>query len=85
MVVIIDARREDIPSSDVQMMDFLRAVDVPCIPVFTKVDKLNRSGLARIKKLHGRRFPPEYQPLFFSAVTKEGLKELGRRITGHID
>ncbi len=83
-VVIIDARREDIPKSDVHMIDYLLTVDVPCIPVFTKVDKLNRSALARIKRLHENTFPAGYRPVFFSAVTKAGFKELGREIAGYL-
>lgn len=83
-VVIIDARREDIPMSDLHMIDYLLTAEVPCIPVFTKVDKLNRSGLARIKRLHENNFPAGYRPVFFSAVTKVGFKELGREIAGYI-
>jgi GTP-binding protein len=83
-VVIIDARREEIPDSDLQMIEFLQAVDVPCIPVFTKVDKLNRSALARVRRLTAKRLPPEYPPVFFSAVTKEGKQELEKQIAVHI-
>jgi len=83
-VVIIDMRREDIPSSDVQMMDFLRSVKVPCIPVFTKADKLNRGALAKITRLHRKQLPTEYDPILFSAVTKQGLQDLGKRIVGYI-
>ena len=80
VIVIIDVRREEIPPSDLQMIEYLRSVEVPCIPVFTKIDKLNRSKLARMKKLHARQLPAECEPAFFSAVTRDGLAELGRRI-----
>lgn len=85
VVVIIDARREQIPMSDVHMIDYLLSEHVPCIPVFTKIDKLNRSGLARIKRLHENSFPGGYRPVFFSAVTKAGFKELSGCIAGYIE
>ena len=83
-VVIIDVRREEIPESDVQMMDFLRSVEVPCIPVFTKADKLNRGALAKAARLHKKQLPAECEPILFSAVTKQGLQDLGRRIASLI-
>jgi GTP-binding protein len=79
-IVIIDVRREEIPPSDLQMIEYLRSVEVSCIPVFTKIDKLNRSKLARVKKIQARQLPAECEPVFFSAVTRDGLLELGRRI-----
>ncbi len=83
-VVIIDVRREEIPESDVQMMDYLLSVDVPCIPVLTKIDKLNRSKLAKMKKIHMRQLPKGCEPVLFSAVTKAGLSELQKRIATHL-
>ncbi len=79
-VVIIDIRREAIPSSDLQMMDYLSAVEVPCIPVMTKVDKLSRSKRAQMKKIHARQLPSDSRPTLFSAVTREGVGELQKRI-----
>jgi len=79
-IVIIDVRRETIPDSDIQMMDYLLSVEVPCIPVLTKVDKLSRSKLARMKKIHAKQLPEECEPVHFSAVTKDGLNDLRRRI-----
>ncbi len=85
VVVIIDVRREEIPESDIQMMQYLLSVKVPCIPVLTKVDKLSRSQRAKMKKLHAAQLPEEYEPVLFSAVTKEGLDELSRRVSFWID
>jgi GTP-binding protein len=84
-VVIIDVRREKIPESDMQMMDYLLSVDVPCIPVLTKIDKLNRSKLARMKKIHARQLPDSCEPVFFSAVTKDGLNDLRKQIAAYLD
>ena len=83
-IVIIDVRREKIPESDIQMMDYLLSVGVPCIPVLTKIDKLNRSKLAKMKKIHARQLPKDCEPVLFSAVTKDGLSELGKRIAAHL-
>ena len=83
-IVIIDIRREKIPKADLQMMEYLLSVDVPCLPVFTKVDKLSRSELARMKKAHAPQLPPECRPALFSAVTREGLPELNKRIASYL-
>ncbi len=83
-VVIIDARRETIPDTDVQMMDYLVSVGVPCIPVFTKVDKLSRSKVAQMKKTRARQLPKGAEPILFSAVTREGLADLRKRIAGYL-
>ena len=79
--MIIDIRRDVIPSSDLQMIDYLAAVDVPCIPVLTKADKLSRSKRAQMKRIHAPQLPPEAQQVLFSAVTREGVAELSKRIT----
>jgi GTP-binding protein len=84
-VVIIDARREKIPESDMQMMDYLVSVGVPCIPVLTKIDKLNRSKLARMKRIYARQLPDSCEPVLFSAVTKDGLSDLRKRIAAYLD
>jgi GTP-binding protein len=79
-IVIIDVRRDPIPDADLQMIEFLNHVEVPCIPVFTKVDKLSRSEMARKKKLLSRQLPAGAQPSFFSAITRDGLNELDKRV-----
>ena len=83
-VVIIDIQREKIPPTDLQMMEYLISVDVPCLPVLTKVDKLGRSQVARMKKAHARQLPPEFRPTLFSAVTREGLPEIYKRIGAYL-
>lgn len=83
-VVIIDVRREAIPEMDLQMIDYLSSVKVACVPVLTKVDKLSRSALARLKKAHARQLPSEAHPTLFSAVTREGLSELRNRIADYL-
>ncbi len=78
-ILIIDGRREPVPDMDIQMLEYLSALEIPCVPVLTKVDKLNRSERVRVEKSFSGRFP-ELGPIFFSAVTREGLSELRGRI-----
>ncbi len=84
IVLIIDARREQIPPTDLQMVDYILSVKVPYVPVLTKIDKLNRSELARLKKTLFSQFPPGFEPILFSAVTREGLAELQKRIANYL-
>jgi len=80
VVVIIDARREIIPPQDLQMVDYLHSVRVPCIPALTKADKLSRSELAHRERSLKTQLASDAQPLFFSAVTGLGKTDLWRRI-----
>jgi GTP-binding protein len=83
-VVIIDVRREVIPPSDIQMMDYLHEVGVVCVPVFTKADKLKQSERVRMKKAHSRQLPNDCSPVLFSSVTREGADELWKRLAGYL-
>jgi len=84
IVLIIDARREQIPPADLQMIDYILSVRVLCVPVLTKIDKLSHSELARIKKTHFSQFPAGFEPILFSAVTREGLAELQKQIAHYL-
>ncbi len=84
VIILIDSRREEIPDTDLQMLDYLRHGKIPGIPVFTKIDKLNRSELARLKRTAARELPPSSAPVFFSAVTAEGAAELLKQITEYL-
>jgi GTP-binding protein len=76
VVVIIDARREEIPPADLQMIEYVLSIGVHCIPAFTKADKLNRSAQARLKKNTFSQLPADVEPVLFSSVTGEGKKTL---------
>jgi GTP-binding protein len=76
VVVILDARREQIQASDLQMIEYVLSIGIPCIPVFTKVDKLNRSEQARLRKDVFSQLSADLKPIPFSAVTGEGKKAL---------
>jgi GTP-binding protein len=80
VIVLIDSRRDEIPDTDLQMIDYARHIRIPSIPVFTKIDKLNRSELARLKQAAARKLPSGSEPVLFSAVTAEGSADLLKRI-----
>ncbi|MBI5118339.1 YihA family ribosome biogenesis GTP-binding protein [Candidatus Poribacteria bacterium] len=82
VIVLIDSRREEIPDADLQMIDYLCHIRISSIPVFTKIDKLNRSELARLKQAAIRKLPESSESIFFSAVTCEGVADLLNRIDG---
>lgn len=74
VVVIVDVRR-GVEPDDADLLDFLRAHDVPAILVATKIDKLKRGERATaLRELVAAR--PGEPPLAFSSETGEGLDEL---------
>jgi GTP-binding protein len=85
VVVIIDARREEIPPADLQMIEYVLSMNVRCIPVFTKADKLNRSAQARLKRTTFTQLPTDIEPILFSAVTGEGKKALQKIVSAHLE
>lgn len=76
VVVIIDIRHEA-KAQDTQLLEWLRDQGIPCLPVYTKIDKL--SGSARGKNAaildRGHGLKPEDRVLF-SAKTGQGRDEL---------
>ena len=76
VVVIIDIRHEA-KAQDTQLLEWLRDQAIPCLPVYTKIDKL--SGSARGKNAgildRGHGLKPEDRVLF-SAKTGQGRDEL---------
>jgi GTP-binding protein len=84
VIVIIDARREEIPQADLQMIEYVLSVGASCIPVFTKVDKLSRSEQARLKREVFTQLPPGLEPLPFSSITGEGKKELQKILSDYL-
>lgn len=84
VVVLIDVRREEIPSTDAQMIEYLESVGVPAIIVFTKADKLSRSQLSRRLKAQQRHIPAGLEIIPFSAVTGEGVRELSKKLEEYL-
>ena len=76
VVVIIDIRHEA-KAQDTQLLEWLRDQGIPCLPVYTKIDKLSGStrgkNAAILDRGHG--IMPE-QRVLFSAKTGQGRDEL---------
>ena len=81
VVVIMDIRR-NISDDDINLINWLSAYNKALIPVFTKVDKLNRKERqARLKDLSNRFSSISGEkPILFSAMTREGRDEIWKRI-----
>jgi GTP-binding protein len=84
VVVIMDLRHEP-KNQDTQLVQWLHQKDIPCLPVYTKLDKL--SGNEREKNANlldaGHSIRPE-ERILFSAKTGQGRNELIDALTGFI-
>ncbi|MBU0943481.1 MAG: ribosome biogenesis GTP-binding protein YihA/YsxC [Proteobacteria bacterium] len=80
VVVIMDIRHEA-KSRDTQLISWLREKQIPCLPVYTKVDKL--SGNERQKNaaaLDAGHTIDSSQRILFSAKSGQGKEELERAL-----
>ena len=86
VVVIMDIRR-NISDDDKNLINWLTEYNKGLIPVFTKVDKLNRKERqARLKELNNTFGKISIEkPVLFSAITREGKDEIWNRIKFYID
>ena len=82
VVCIIDARR-GVQAEEEELMAWLRAEQVPCIPVLTKVDKLPKSKRKPAGVQAGRDLGIR-SPVLFSAHTSDGVSDLWRAILSHV-
>lgn len=82
IVQLLDARH-DPTRDDLQMLEFLAALEVPTIIVATKTDKLPRARVAeRVRELAQVAGVGEDQLIPFSATTGAGRAELAEAIVG---
>ncbi|MFT5698059.1 MAG: GTP-binding protein [Desulforhopalus sp.] len=76
VVVIIDIRHEA-KAQDTQLLEWLRDKSIPCLPVYTKIDKLSGSARGKnaqiLDKGHGIKLEDR---VLFSAKTGQGRDEL---------
>jgi GTP-binding protein len=80
IVQLLDARH-DPTRDDLQMLEFLSALEVPTIIVATKTDKLPRARVAeRVRELAQAAGVSEEQVIPFSATTGAGRAELAEAI-----
>lgn len=84
VVVIIDIRHEP-KTQDTQLIQWLHQKNIPCLPVYTKVDKL--SGNERDKNaglLDAGHSVRKEDRLLFSAKTGQGRDDLITALTGFL-
>jgi GTP-binding protein len=80
VILLFDIRR--VPrDEELQLLDWLEELDIPTIPVITKVDKVsrNRRGAQMRPILEATGLPQEAFS-FFSALTREGREDILQRI-----
>ncbi len=79
IVVILDCRHSP-TESDIQLLDFLRAHNVPLILAATKSDKLSYGRTVSAKKGIETKVGADIPLIFFSSLTGFGKKELWKEI-----
>ncbi len=80
VVLIFDIRRTPV-AEDRQMLDWLRAYDIPPLLVVTKCDKVSRNERAKQAAVIANSLGVERGELtFFSTLTREGKDEIWTRI-----
>ncbi|KAJ8600919.1 hypothetical protein CTAYLR_005074 [Chrysophaeum taylorii] len=81
VVLIVDARRNP-DDTDRDVLEALRTRGVPVVVVATKIDKCagGRDLMNRLDELNAALALPENEPLYFSAVTRQGRPELWHAI-----
>lgn len=85
LLLLFDIRR--VPQQEeIQLLDWLEELQVPTIPVITKVDKITRSRREKqiLPILEATGLPRDAFTLF-SAVTREGRDEIWERIDAALD
>ncbi len=80
VVLILDIRRTPV-AEDRQMLDWLRAYDIPPLLVATKCDKVSRNERGRQARLIASSLGVAIDELtFFSTLSREGKDEIWQRV-----
>ena len=85
LLLLFDIRR--VPQQEeIQLLDWLEELQVPTIPIITKVDKITRSRREKqiLPILEATGLPRDAFTLF-SALTREGRDEIWQRIDAALD
>jgi GTP-binding protein len=85
LLLLFDIRR--VPQQEeIQLLDWLEELQVPTIPIITKVDKITRSRREKqiLPILEATGLPRDAFTLF-SALTREGRDEIWERIDAALD
>lgn len=86
LILLIDSRHEP-TKDDVAMYDYAQYLDLPILVVCTKIDKLKKSQVNKVKANLNKKIDlnyPNVSVLMFSSVTKLHVKELGDWIEKNI-
>ena len=79
LIILVDSRHEP-TKDDVAMYDYAQYLNLPILVVCTKIDKLKKSQLTKVKANLNKKLNLGYDNvsvLTFSSVTKLHVKELG--------
>nr|WP_281047795.1 ribosome biogenesis GTP-binding protein YihA/YsxC [Syntrophotalea carbinolica] len=80
VVLLFDIRREP-RDEELQLLDWLEELNIPTIPVITKVDKVTKNRRrAQIRPILEATGLPQEAFSFFSALTREGREDILQRL-----
>lgn len=85
LLLLFDIRR--VPQQEeIQLLDWLEELQVPTIPIITKVDKITRSRREKqIEPILEATGLPRDAFTLFSALSREGCDEVWQRIEAALD
>ncbi len=75
LVLLIDSRRMP-EKAELELYAYLKELDRPCLPVYTKIDKLPKTKLETLLWRSHKALGGDGKPLGFSALTGEGKKNV---------
>ena len=86
LIILIDSRHEP-TKDDVAMYEYAQYLNLPILVVCTKIDKIKKSQLNKVKANLQKKINLNYQHvsfITFSSVTRENVSELGNWIEDKI-
>lgn len=81
LVLLIDARRPP-EKAEQELYTYLQELKRPCLPVYTKIDKLPKTKLDNLLWQSHQVLGAEGKPLGFSALTGEGKENVLAKLRG---
>jgi len=81
LVLLIDSRREP-ERAELELYAYLKDLDRPCLPVYTKIDKLPKTKRDTLLWRSHKALGAGGKPLGFSALTGEGKESVLAKLRG---